>query len=76
MIAIPSYADGRDNLIIPQFLAFKLLKEISQGNIACEPCSLVAAETPASSNTPIGLPRRIILHRHEGGCVKSGIALT
>ena len=26
-------------LVVPQFLAFKLLKEISQGNVACEPRS-------------------------------------
>ena len=31
-------------LVVPQFLAFKLLKEISQGNVACEPRSLVGAE--------------------------------
>ena len=24
-------------LVVPEFLAFKLLKEISQGNVACKP---------------------------------------
>ena len=34
-------------LIVPQFLAFKLLKEISQGNVACEPRSFIGAEAPS-----------------------------
>ena len=34
-------------LVVPQFLAFKLLKEISQGNVACEPRSFIAAKSPS-----------------------------
>jgi hypothetical protein len=34
-------------LVVPQFLTFKLLKEISQGNIACKPRSFIAAEAPS-----------------------------
>ena len=31
-------------LVVPEFLAFKLLKEISQGNVACKPRGFIGAE--------------------------------
>ena len=34
------------DLVVPQFLAFKLFKEISQGNVACKPRSFIGAEAP------------------------------
>ena len=64
-----------NGLVVPQFLAFKLLKEISQGNVACEPRSFIGAEAPGFEQHTHRVTRRIILHRHEGGWVKSRIAL-
>ena len=43
-----SHADDETTigLVVPQFLTFKLLKEISQGNVTCEPRSIIGAEAP------------------------------
>ena len=44
-------------LVVPEFLAFKLLKEISQGNVACKPRGFIGAEARQLRAThPSGYP--------------------
>ena len=76
--AVSANADGfmSSHLVVPQFLAFKLLKKISQGNVACEPRGFITAETPSFEQQTHRVTPAKTLHRHEGGWVKSRFALT
>ena len=42
-----AYGFVNSHLVVPQFFAFKLFKEIGQGNFAGEPRGFIGAEAPS-----------------------------